>query len=90
MFGDVVPGQEWGAGGEGAGGEVLGQLAAYDRVGDDAVRAGGGDDLLDLPADVGGVPRRPPGAEPEKDQVGDGVAVEAPNRCRGKGCLADG
>ena len=42
--------------GERAGGQVLGQFAPDRGVGDDVAA---GDELLDLAADVGGVPRRP-------------------------------
>ena len=56
-----------------AGGEVLGQLDAHRRVDDEPGR---GDRLLGLAADVGGVPGRPSGAEPDQDGLDRGVAVE--------------
>ena len=64
---------------EGAGGEVLGQLEAHRRVGDDAV---GGDQPLDLAADVGGVPGRAAGGQPAQHGVDGSLAGERADRSR--------
>ena len=64
------------------GGEVLGQLGAHGRVDDDPGR---GDRLLGLTADVGGIPRRSSGAEPNQDGLHRGVAVELTH----PGCAED-
>ena len=52
---------------DGAGGQVLGQLAPHRGVGDQTSAAG--DQLLDLAADVGGVPGRPARPEPRRHLV---------------------
>ena len=77
MFGDIGSCQERGAGFDGAGGEVLGQLAPDHWIGDDT---GGGDLLLHLAADVGRVPRRPLAAEPRQYRLDELVPVKPTDR----------
>ena len=77
MFGDVVTGQQRHAPADGALGQVLDQLAAdRGRCHD----VDGGDDPLDLAADVGGVPGRPPRPQAREHQVGHRVPVDPPDR----------
>ena len=53
VLGHAVPVQQRNTAGQGAGGEVFGELDPHSGIGDDP---GGGDQLLDFAADVGGVP----------------------------------
>ncbi len=65
-----------------AGGKVLGQLGAHGGVGDDAV---GGDQSLDLAANVRGIPRRAAGGQPGQDPIGRAVPMQRADRSRGHG-----
>ena len=76
MFWYVVAVQQRGAGGDGAGGEVLSQLDPDRGLGD---QTGSCDPLLHLAADVGGVPRRPLPTQPREHQLDSGIAVELPD-----------
>jgi hypothetical protein len=64
---------------KGTGGEVLGQLEAHRRVGDDAL---GCDQLLDLAANVGDVPRRPAGGQSAQYPVDETLSVQRAHRGR--------
>ena len=64
-----------------SGGEVLGEIDPDRGVGHET---GAGDPLLDLAADVGGVPRRPPCPQTGQDDLDHLVAVDPPDpRCAG-------
>jgi hypothetical protein len=77
MLGDVLAHQQRHAPGQGTLGDVLDQLAPGGAFGDHADRS---DQPFGLAADVGCVPRRPPGPESGEHQVGGDVAVEPPDR----------
>ena len=77
MLGHVVAGQQRHAAGDGAAGQVLDQLAAHRRRRHDV---DGGDDPLDLAADVGGVPARPTRPQPGEHQVDHRVPVDPADR----------
>jgi hypothetical protein len=75
----AVAGQQRHASLQGAGGEVLGQLAADGGIHHDP---GGGDQLLRLAADVGGIPRGTAGGQPGQHGVDGSVAVQPAHRGR--------
>ena len=79
MFGHVVAVQQGRAGGDGPGGEVFGKLDPDRGVGDEP---GLRDPVFDLTADVGGVPRRPPHAQPGHHQLDGLVPVQRAHRRR--------
>ena len=81
MLGDVGLVEQRDTAVQGAGGEILRQLQAHRRVGDDAGR---GQVLFDLAADVGGVPRRPPRPQPRQHHRHDLLAVQLPDRRQGQ------
>ena len=76
VFGHVGAGEERLAGGQGSGGEVLGEIDPHCSVGHET---GAGDPLLDLAADVGGVPRRPPCPQTGQDDLDHLDAVDPPD-----------
>ena len=82
VLGHPRPVQQRHAPAQGAGGEVLGQLEAHRRVGDDAL---GGDQPLDLTADVRGVPRRAAGGQPGQHPLDRSVPVQRADRGRASG-----
>ncbi len=79
MFRHPLPVDQGNAPVESAGGEVLGQLEAHRRVGDDALC---GDQPLSLTADVGRVPGRAAGGQPGQHGVDGSLAVERADRSR--------
>ena len=76
VFGHVGAGEERRAGAQGSGGEVLGQVGSDRSIGH---QASAGDPVLDLTADVGGVPRRPPGTQAGQDDPNYLDAVDCPH-----------
>jgi hypothetical protein len=77
VLGYPVTLQQRDAPGHGAGGEVLGQLAAHCGLGHHTLR---GEKPFGFAADVGGVPRRAAGGQPGQHPVQGAVAVECADR----------
>ena len=75
VLGHIGSGEQPGAPLSGSGGDVLGELGPHRLVGEET---GLGGEDLDLPADVGGVPRRPLRPQDRDHQLGRGVAVDPP------------
>ena len=73
MLRNVVAVQQRRARGQGAGGEVFGQLEAHRSVDDEP---GGGDPLLDLASDVGCVPGRAFGTQPAQHHLDGSVTIQ--------------
>ncbi len=73
VFRDVVAIQQWHAGGDCPGGDILRQFDAHSSASN---QAGLGDPLLDLAADVGGIPRRTLCSQPRQHQLDGGSTVQ--------------